>query len=81
MQVNYPVWKDELNIDRRKLTQIDYNIGRDHHLKGLVKPGRHDQGPALYNNGYKYDNHGYSKSHRPTPQARDRLVAHPPAGL
>ncbi|MCU0277009.1 MAG: transglycosylase SLT domain-containing protein [Acidobacteria bacterium] len=26
MQVNYPVWKDALNIDRKRLFQVDYNI-------------------------------------------------------
>ena len=62
MQVNYPVWKDELNIDRRKLTQIDYNIELGLTiLKGYLRETRGDiiKALILYNNGYKYTNQGY----------------------
>ena len=48
MQVNYPVWKDELNIDRRKLFQVDYNIELGLTiLKGYLRgnPRRHHPGP------------------------------------
>jgi len=56
MQVNYPVWKDELNIDRRKLTQIDYNIELGLTiLKGYLLETRGDiiKALILYNNGYR----------------------------
>lgn len=64
MQVNYPVWKDELNIDRRKLTQIDYNIELGLTiLKGYLRETGGDiiKALVLYNNGYKYANLGYSE--------------------
>jgi len=64
MQVNYPVWKDELNIDRRKLTQVDYNIELGLTiLKGYLRETKGDLIKALilYNNGYKYSNTGYSE--------------------
>jgi soluble lytic murein transglycosylase-like protein len=62
MQVNYPVWKDELSIDRRKLTQVDYNIELGLTiLKGYLRETRGDiiKALILYNNGYKYTNQGY----------------------
>ncbi|MBN2398758.1 MAG: transglycosylase SLT domain-containing protein [Candidatus Aminicenantes bacterium] len=62
MQVNYPVWKDELNIDRRKLFQVDYNIELGLTiLKGYLRETRGDVIKALilYNNGYKYTNTNY----------------------
>jgi soluble lytic murein transglycosylase-like protein len=64
MQVNYPVWKDELGIDRRKLTQVDYNIELGLTiLKGYLRETRGDMIKALilYNNGYKYANDTYSE--------------------
>ena len=64
MQVNYPVWKDELNIDRSKLTQVDYNIELGLTiLKGYLRETKGDLIKALilYNNGYKYSNTGYSE--------------------
>lgn len=64
MQVNYPVWKDELGIDRRKLTQVDYNIELGLTiLKGYLRETRGDMIKALilYNNGYKYTNDTYSE--------------------
>lgn len=62
MQISYPVWKDELNIDRRKLFQIDYNIELGltilkeylHETKGDIIKAL-----ILYNNGYKYANSAY----------------------
>ena len=56
MQVNYPVWKHELNIDRKKLTQVDYNIELGLTiLKGYLQETGGDMMKALilYNNGYK----------------------------
>jgi soluble lytic murein transglycosylase-like protein len=64
MQVNYPVWKNELNIDRRKLTQVDYNIELGLTiLKGYLRETRGDiiKALILYNNGYKYKNDNYSE--------------------
>lgn len=64
MQVNYPVWKDELNIDRRKLTQVDYNIELGLTiLKGYLRETKGDiiKALILYNNGYKYTNNNYSE--------------------
>jgi soluble lytic murein transglycosylase-like protein len=57
MQVNYPVWKDKLKIDRRKLFQIDYNIELGLSiLKGYLAETGGDmiQALILYNNGYSY---------------------------
>jgi len=57
MQVNYPVWKDALKIDRRKLFQVDYNIEIGLTiLKGYLLETRGDiiQALILYNNGYNY---------------------------
>jgi soluble lytic murein transglycosylase-like protein len=62
MQVNYPVWKDELNIDRRKLSQVDYNIELGLTiLKGYLHETKGDiiKALILYNNGYKYANNNY----------------------
>jgi soluble lytic murein transglycosylase-like protein len=64
MQVNYPVWKNELSIDRRKLTQVDYNIELGLTiLKGYLRETRGDiiKALILYNNGYKYTNDTYSE--------------------
>lgn len=62
MQVNYPVWKNELNIDRRKLFQVDYNIELGLTiLKGYLRESKGDivRALILYNNGYKYTNNNY----------------------
>lgn len=62
MQVNYPVWKDELRIDRRKLSQVDYNIKLGLTiLKGYMRETKGDiiKALMLYNNGYKYANSNY----------------------
>jgi len=64
MQVNYPVWKNELNIDRGKLAQVDYNIDLGLTiLKGYLRETKGDMIKALilYNNGYKYSNSNYSE--------------------
>lgn len=62
MQVRYAVWKDELNIDMKKIFDIDYNIELG--LKILkqyheVSGGNLGRTLFLYNNGYKYNNSGY----------------------
>jgi soluble lytic murein transglycosylase-like protein len=62
MQVNYPVWKDELSIDRRRLTQVDYNIelGLTILKRYLAETGGDlIRALILYNNGYKYTNSAY----------------------
>jgi soluble lytic murein transglycosylase-like protein len=62
MQVNYAVWKNELNIDRRRLSQVDYNIELGLTiLKGYLRETKGDiiKALLLYNNGYKYANSNY----------------------
>jgi soluble lytic murein transglycosylase-like protein len=62
MQVNYPVWKEKLNIDRRRLTQVDYNIELGLTiLKSYLHETKGDiiKALILYNNGYKYTNSDY----------------------
>lgn len=63
MQVNYSVWKDELNIDFNRIFEREYNID----LGLWILKHYHDEAAgniftALfhYNNGYKYNNTGYS---------------------
>jgi soluble lytic murein transglycosylase-like protein len=62
MQINYPVWKDALNIDRNRLFEIDYNIEIGLTiLKGYLLETRGDliQALILYNNGYNYSGNNY----------------------
>jgi soluble lytic murein transglycosylase-like protein len=62
MQVNYQVWKKELNIDFKKITQVDYNIELGLTiLENYLKETSGDIMKALilYNNGYKYANSNY----------------------
>lgn len=62
MQVNYTVWKEELDIDRRKLSQVDYNIELGLTiLKSYLRETKGDiiKALILYNNGYKYTNSDY----------------------
>jgi len=62
MQVNYRVWKDELNIDRRRLTEVDYNIELGLTiLKRYLLETKGDiiKALILYNNGYKSANSNY----------------------
>jgi soluble lytic murein transglycosylase-like protein len=62
MQVRYAVWKDELNIDKNRIFDIEYNIDlglqilRQYHD---VSGGNISRTLFLYNNGYKYNNVGY----------------------
>ena len=63
MQVNYPVWKNELNIDLQKIFRVEYNIELG--LKILSRYYRETGGDMvsalfLYNNGYKYVNDGFN---------------------
>ena len=62
MQVHYAVWKDELQIEKSRIFDIEYNIGLG--LKILkqyydLANGNMDRALFLYNNGYKYNNSGY----------------------
>ena len=64
MQVNLFVWKKELNIDKKRIFDIDYNI--DLGLKILKRylieaKGNLKRALHLYNNGYKYNNTSYVK--------------------
>jgi len=62
MQVNYSVWKDELDIDSRQIFDIEYNINLGMQiLKHYYQEAKGDLLKALhlYNNGYLYNNHRY----------------------
>jgi soluble lytic murein transglycosylase-like protein len=64
MQVNYHVWKNQLNIDFRKITQVDYNIELGLKiLKNYLRETSGDilQALILYNNGYKQNNSNYNE--------------------
>jgi soluble lytic murein transglycosylase-like protein len=57
MQVNYPVWKEALKLERRRLFEIDYNIEAGLTiLKGYLAETGGDiiRALILYNNGYNY---------------------------
>jgi len=57
MQINYAVWKDELKINFKKITQIDYNIELGLTiLKSYLRETSGDilRALILYNTGYKY---------------------------
>ncbi len=63
MQVNYSIWKNEMNIDLQKIYKVEYNI--DLGLKILSRYYRETEGNMvtalfLYNNGYKYVNDGFN---------------------
>lgn len=62
MQINYSVWKNELNIDFRKIFKIEYNI--DLGLKILRRYYKRSRGDILktlhlYNNGFLHNNDNY----------------------
>lgn len=62
MQVRYSVWKDELEIDKARIFDVDYNI--DLGLRILkqyhdIAGGNLSRALFLYNNGYLYNNTGY----------------------
>jgi len=62
MQINLAVWQKELNIDRGKIFDVDYNV--DLGLKILKQyfvesRGNLDRALHLYNNGYKFNNTKY----------------------
>jgi soluble lytic murein transglycosylase-like protein len=62
MQVNYPVWKNQLNIDFKRITQVEYNIELGLTiLKGYLHETSGDilKALALYNNGYKNASSNY----------------------
>lgn len=63
MQVNYSVWKDELNIDFNRIFDKRYNV--DLGLRVLKhyydkSGGNIFQALFRYNNGYKYNNTAYN---------------------
>ena len=56
MQVNYPVWKTQLNIDFKRISQVDYNLELGLTiLKGYLHETSGDilKALVLYNSGYK----------------------------
>lgn len=62
MQINYSVWKNELDIDEKKIFDIEYNI--DLGLRVLKRYFNITKGDILktlhlYNNGFLYQNHKY----------------------
>ncbi len=62
MQINYKVWKNELEIDPEKIFEIEYNIDMGIRiLKRYMKVAKGDIMKALhlYNNGYLYNNEAY----------------------
>ncbi len=64
MQVNFSVWKDELQLDSSKIFDIEYNIEMG--LKILKRYYDKSNGDImralhLYNNGYRYNNTKYNK--------------------
>jgi soluble lytic murein transglycosylase-like protein len=64
MQVNYAVWKDELKINFKKITQIDYNIELGLKiLKNYLRETSGDilQALILYNQGYKQITSNYNE--------------------
>ncbi len=64
MQVNLSVWKDELNINKNNIFDIDYNINLGLQvLKRYYDETGGDLRRAihLYNNGYRYNNLEYVK--------------------
>ena len=63
MQINYSVWKDELNIRFNRIYEKEYNIELG--LKILKHYYDETNGDLLkalfhYNNGYKFNNTAYS---------------------
>jgi soluble lytic murein transglycosylase-like protein len=62
MQVRYAVWKDELNIDKNRIFDIEYNIELGLQILKQyydLSGGNIKRALFLYNNGYKYQNTGY----------------------
>jgi soluble lytic murein transglycosylase-like protein len=64
MQVNLAVWRSELNIDERRIFEVDYNI--DLGLRVLKHyydetGGNLKRALHLYNNGYLYNNTSYTE--------------------
>lgn len=63
MQVNLPVWRNELSIDDDRVFDVEYNIDLGlqilkryyDEVNGNLKMALH-----LYNNGYKYNNTSYA---------------------
>lgn len=69
MQINYPVWKDELSINPKRIFEVEYNVELG--LKILSQYYRESEGNLvaalfLYNNGYKYVNDGFNQKIKST---------------
>jgi soluble lytic murein transglycosylase-like protein len=63
MQIRYAVWKDELQIDKSRIFNIEYNIELGLQILKQyydLSGGNIERALFLYNNGYKYQNSGYS---------------------
>jgi len=64
MQINYPVWKNELQIEKSKIYDIAYNIELGIHIfKQYYDQCERNTTAALhlYNNGFLYNNTDYPK--------------------
>jgi Transglycosylase SLT domain len=64
MQVNYPVWKTQLNIDFKRISQVDYNLELGLTiLKGYLRETSGDilKALVLYNSGYKNAGSNYQE--------------------
>ncbi len=62
MQINFSIWKEELNIDHQKIFDIDYNLDLGIKIyQHYLKLADNDQEKALhyYNNGFKLTNNEY----------------------
>jgi soluble lytic murein transglycosylase-like protein len=63
MQIRYSVWKDELKIDKSRIFDIEYNIELGLQILKQyydLSGGSIERALFLYNNGYKYQNTGYT---------------------
>lgn len=63
MQVNLPVWRNELAIDENNIFDVDYNIDLGLRILKMYyeeSDGNMKLALHLYNNGYKYNNMGYA---------------------
>lgn len=62
MQIHYAVWRDELNLDFDRLSDVNYNIRYGCHILRQYYDEVHDWNMALllYNNGYRIRNLKYA---------------------
>jgi hypothetical protein len=61
LQVNVPIWKDELRLDLGRLTEVNYNLCKGLDILCIYYRQTGDIWKALerYNAGYKYDGRPY----------------------